>query len=97
MKQVLVNVQWESYLMEAPDFIIDNIEKYKKIFLKWLYDKNNNHKLWVIENGKKLGVCYSAIDFVDYINQYIIKDNQQICSLKPFELEQKSDLKTIFF
>jgi hypothetical protein len=38
---------WDCDFLQCPDFIADNIHRYQTEFDKWLYDKSNDHGLWL--------------------------------------------------
>ena len=60
-------------IVSVPDEVAGNLDEVVNDFLKWMFDKTNNHKYWVIEGGKKKYCSYSTEAFIDWINQFIVK------------------------
>ena len=53
-----------------------NVYKLQEKFFKWMFDKNNNHKYWIIVDGEKKACKYGIDAFVDWINgEYSFNDN----------------------
>ena len=69
MKAVAVEFTYYTDIIEVPDHIADSIRAVQGRFDQWIYDKNNDHGSWIIENGRKLAVSFGTQDFVDYINR----------------------------
>lgn len=71
-------------IIYLPDlgFSVDDLQE---DFFKWIFNKNNNHKYWIIVEGKKKACKYGIDAFVDWFNHtytydnsikaYIIKEN----------------------
>lgn len=88
----------DSDLIECPDDILENIEDLQEKFWKWLFDKNNDHKYWIYKNDQKFGCCYRADAFVEWLNQYVLRNADKeakvvACCVK----NVKKSSKTIFF
>ncbi|MGF6907927.1 hypothetical protein [Fusobacterium sp. PH5-44] len=47
---------------------INNLEEIQEIFFKWLFNKNENHKYWVIENEIKKYCSYDSEAFIEWFN-----------------------------
>ena len=43
--------------------LVKILKIYKKIFFDWLFDKNNNHKYWIIVQGEKVACEYGTQAF----------------------------------
>ena len=74
---MIVELQFDidSDLMEYPGEIKSELEVYQTHFWKWLSDKKNDHKYWCIENGAKAAVCYRGEAFTEWLNQFILCNN----------------------
>lgn len=57
----------------------NQIEEYQDKFFSWLFDKNNDHKYWVIINGNKIGCDYELGAFIDWIKTNY---NVDVCKIK---------------
>ena len=73
---VLIRFTYKSYLVDIPHLEggKKEINKLVNKFDKWLYDKDNNHGLWIIKDKKKYGVGFDVDDFVDWINRIFCSD-----------------------
>lgn len=74
MGKVLLNWTYESDLIECPNYISNNLQEYQMRFDKWLSDKNNYHGYWTKDCEANDGLCFGSDAFVDWLNEYIIKD-----------------------
>lgn len=77
---MLVNISFDDEedleyvdIINMPDEIERDLDEVVNEFLRWLFDKTNDHKYWVIEDGQKSFCSYSTGAFVDWLNQYITK------------------------
>jgi len=97
---MLIKVQFciDADLIDCPNEICDDISKYQTKFLKWLFDKNNDHKYWVYKNGEKFGCCYRSNAFVEWLNKFVINDNHKIATVvgRQVNITSKCD-RTIYF
>ena len=71
---MLINIFYDSSDdCDLIDLSLQSFESVKKIqnsFLKWLYDKNNDHEYWVYRKGQKIGCAYDTNAFINWINQF---------------------------
>lgn len=72
MVNIALEFTYHTDIISVPDRIGTKIRKYQNLFDKWLYDKNNNHGHWIIENGKPIAVSFDTSTFVEYLNKYHI-------------------------
>ncbi len=63
-------------IIEVP-YNIFELEKIQSDFFKWIFDKNINHKYWIIENGEKKYCSYGTDAFIDWLNDTILRDNNE--------------------
>lgn len=68
------------------------VEEYQSEFFSWLFDKNNDHKYWVVFNGHKIGCDYGIEAFIDWIRLY---HNVGIRRIKPSD--DNTNIPTLFF
>ncbi len=61
-------------IIEIPYNIIE-LEKIQSDFFKWIFDKNIEHKYWIIENGEKKYCSYGTDAFIYWLNNTILKDS----------------------
>ena len=89
-------------IIDVPQSVIDNRERLRTRFLKWLFDKNTKHKYWVEmkdSTGTKLrGVCYRSNAFVEWLNKKVLsKTGESAVVLAENIFEYPDDLPKIFF
>lgn len=79
--ELILEFDCDADIIDVPQIVIDNRELLRKRFLKWLFNKHNNHGYWVkIRNnteGYCLGVRYRSDAFVEFLNKKVLKDNEQ--------------------
>lgn len=63
-------------IIDCPEHILDKLPEYQNQFTDWLFDKNNDHPYWFYINGEKMGCCYRSEAFVNWLNEFILKDSQ---------------------
>ena len=63
-------------------------------FLKWLYDKNNDHEYWIYRNNQKFGCAYDSTAFVNWINKYYSNYAAQLIEK---HIRINDDYPTIYF
>ena len=80
---MLVNISFEDEehleyvdIINMPDEIAGNLDEVVNEFLKWMFDKTNDHKYWIIEDGQKKYCSYATEAFVDWLNQFITKEEK---------------------
>ncbi len=81
-------------VVEVPDFVGENVKKYRERFDKWCFDKNNKTTF-----DRKTGAfCYDGSTFVDWLNKYELQDNEkaEITESGPYDLNRKGR-PTLFF
>ena len=71
-----------------------NVEKLQQLFFEWLFNENNDHEDWIVENGAKKGCDYDANAFVQWINQFCLGDKAQMIAQ---HLPMNNKYPTIFF
>lgn len=98
MVKIAIEFTYSVDIVEVPDYIAKDIKKYQKSFDKWLYDKDNDHGLWVIINGRKKAVSFDVQDFVDYLNQHVVSNGNSVCKIIESNVPAvPSNLPSIFF
>lgn len=98
MVKVAIEFTYYVDIIEVPDYIAKDIKKYQRAFDKWLYDKDNNHGLWVIVDGQKKAVSFDTQDFVDYLNRHAISNSDSVCRvIESSLLMAPPNLPIVFF
>ena len=97
MARIAVEFTYHIDIIEVPDPIAKDIRKYQHAFDKWLYNKNNDHGLWVIVEGEKMAVAFDCRDFVDYLNKYVVKEGDPACVLVETDLPKSPKIKPDLF
>ena len=74
---MIVNLKFGFYVdvIDIPDELVTDLKKLQKNFDKWLYNKENNHGYWVVIDGKKRAVKFDGLAFVEWLNKYILTNN----------------------
>ena len=70
MKEVILSADGDSIVYSVPDDVAENLEEYcLKFCSDWLWNSPDAKKYRV---GNI--VCYTEVDFIDYLNTYIFPD-----------------------
>ncbi|MCL2400930.1 MAG: hypothetical protein FWC91_14460 [Defluviitaleaceae bacterium] len=85
-------------IIDVPEFIIANIEDYRKQFLNWLGDENIDHDYWTYENGVKYGLSFRSNAFVEWLNTFPLSNTSDVAkTVETFISEYDRNLSSIFF
>lgn len=76
MGKVLLNWTYQSDLIECPDYISDHLLNYQLSFDQWLTNPSNHHGYWTKDCEGDDAVCFGSDAFVDWLNEYVIKDGE---------------------
>jgi len=74
--RLVVQFDIDADIIEVPEEIISKIDFYREEFLKWLFDKNNNHNYWKYKNGEKFACSYRSEAFCEFLNKYHLGKNK---------------------
>ncbi len=91
MKQVALEFTYHTDIISVPDGIVGKIKKIQNAFDKWLYDKSNDHRYWILTNGKKSAVSFDSQAFVDYINCVYLESSEEKAILSVANAEKLED------
>jgi len=100
MEELLLIVRFDmgADIVDTPPFIVESAEEYRKHFLQWLGDKNNNHRYWYYHNGVKFGLDYRSEAFVEWLNAFPLADNAEKARVVAAHVyEYDETLPSIFF
>lgn len=75
--QLITDFAVDVDIIEVPKMVIDNAEDYQAQFFKWLFNKSIDHAYWWYEDGKKYGCNYRSDAFVEWLNAYPLKDEEE--------------------
>ena len=65
-------------LIECPQYIVDDLDRYVRKFDKWL--STADHGLWVhteFDDDGSGSVCFDGATFVDWLNQYVLTEDDE--------------------
>lgn len=83
-------------IVNIPDEAVGNLDEVVSEFLKWMFDKTNNHKYWVIEEGKKKYCSFTTEAFIDWLNEFVTKEEKAtIIAISSRQIDET--LPVIFF
>ena len=77
VSKLLLHFTYDVDLLEVPERIAAYPRKYQKAFGKWMHNKDNDHGYWVVEDGRKKGVCYGSDAFVEFINTQLLETGEE--------------------
>ena len=89
-------------IIDVPEHIIENRDRMRSRFLRWLYDKSIKHKYWTkikMSNGDTfLGLCYRSDAFVEWLNRKELRKSPEKAKvLEQHVGDYPEDLPMIFF
>lgn len=87
---VLLEFDYSYHLIYIPDGYVLDIRKVQLDFFKWLYRQEKN---MLASNTGQMGCAYSADDFLEYINNVVLKDTRE-CAY--FIANKHADCRLIF-
>ena len=83
--KLIVQFDIDADIINVPEFIIEQKEKFKDLFLDWIYNENVNHNYWVEftdSNGNmQRGLQYRSDAFVKWLNDNIIENMSDKASI----------------
>lgn len=83
-------------IVNIPDEVAENLDEVVSEFFKWMFDKTNNHKYWVMEENKKKYCSFTTEAFIDWINEFIAKEEKAtIIAISSRQIDET--LPVIFF
>lgn len=77
---VLLEFDYSNHLVYIPDGYILDIRKTQLDFFEWLYRQEKN---MLASNTGQMGCAYSADDFLQYINDIILKESSECAYFVP--------------
>jgi|GEM_PF-1966843 len=83
-------------LIDIPKKILEDIDNIQKRFFVWMFDKSNNHKYWIEENGIKMYCSYGTSAFIEWLNTYVLESENAII-IKEFVDQIDEKLPVIYF
>lgn len=95
MKLLICFSEFDADIIDVPLFVLEKKNKLSDRFIKWLYDKDNDHGFW---DSKKSVVNFRSEAFVFWINQFVLKDSkEQAVVLEKFVSEYDKELPSLWF
>lgn len=100
--KMVVKIEGFADIIDVPQSVIENKDKLKLQFYRWLYNKKNKHQYWVSESlehdGTQYGVMFGANAFVEWLNLRILKDlEEKAILLEEFAEVWDESLPSIWF
>lgn len=90
---IFLKFTYDADLVECPDYIANNLDKYQLDFDKWLSAEDSNHNYWhrMPESmGGGPALCFGSDAFVDWLNEYVIDENTKKAVIIERDLEPKA-------
>ena len=85
-------------LIDVPQSVIEQANVYQEQFFSWLFNKNNNHKYWWYEKGKKVGCAYRSDAFIEWLNAFPLRGSKNKAkSVSVHVFEYDNSLPSLFF
>lgn len=79
--KMIIEIEGLADVIDVPQSVIDNRDKLKQKFYRWLYNKKNKHKYWVNEHcehdGSQYGVMFGGDAFVEWLNMHVLKNSEE--------------------
>lgn len=97
--KLLVEFDINGDIIDVPQFIIDNKDRYASKFYQWLSDKRVHHSYWIKGPGGMKCLCYRSDAFVEWLNKKVLKEsNEKAVILEQFvAIDEYIHLPSIFF
>ena len=54
-----------------------NINEIQNQFFRWMFDKQNDHKYWLIADGEKVACRYGTCAFVEWVNENLLSKSAE--------------------
>ncbi len=80
-------------VVEVPDFVGENVKKYRERFDKWCYDKDNK----ITFNRQTRVFSFDGTTFVDWLNKYECMGPVRAAMLEENVIDYDRALPTLFF
>lgn len=98
MRKIALHFTYYYDIIAVPKDIAKNIEKIRRQFDKWLYDKTNDHGYWLCINGKKQAVSFDSNAFVEYLNKVHLFDcAEKACIIQTSVLKLELEMPVLYF
>ena len=97
---LVVRLDGSADTIDVPQFIIDDLESYKKQFSDWLCDKSVDHSYWAFTdgNGVKYGLSYRSDALVEWLNAFPLHNTKEKASIVEFDKDEyDTSLPSVFF
>ena len=67
---VFYNSSDDCDLIDLSTQSFESVKTIQTLFLRWLFDKNNEHDYWMYREGQKYGCAYDTNAFIHWLNQF---------------------------
>lgn len=85
-------------IIDIPERIFQDIEDLQQSFFKWIFNKSNDHKYWVLgDNGEKIYCSYCVDAFIEWLNEYTIHDMEEKARCVQMNVEKVLNNKPIIY
>lgn len=98
MKRFLLFSDNTTDIIECPDLIVDNYSYYNDEFVKWIYNPENDHGYWIIDEEGIRILDFEGDAFVDWLNDGPLRNSDEKAryvkrNYKPTHYEMNSMLR----
>ena len=84
-------------LIDVPQCVIENCERYRDKFLDWVYHPRNKKRFCekaADQSGCKFeAYVYSSMDFIDWLNRKVLKQSPHKATILSRDVQNYEDLK----
>ena len=101
--RMLVEFDVDADIIDVPQYVIDDRERYRNQFYKWLSDPSVRHKYWhkyrSTDGCEFVGLCYRSDAFVEWLNKKLRKagDSASVVQTHVAIDDYRNSLPSIFF
>ncbi len=83
--------------LTIPETCDKSLELLQKEFLKWMFDKDVDHKYWKVINDVKVYCEYDSTAFVDWLNSNVFIQGEKASVLKKDIETDNKDFEVLYF
>lgn len=77
MAKILLNWTWDADLIECPNYITKNLNKYQRKFDKCISNPKNKHGYWGKDCEGGIALCFNGEAFLNWLNEVVISASEE--------------------